>query len=264
MKPRRTDVSVEDLGSGIYRINEYDFANCFLVIGENAACLIDACAGIADIGAVARSLTEKPLTVLITHAHADHIGGAVWFPEVYIHPEDFKRGESYKQFPARMYFLYCHRFKKKSHKVRYADAFQKDYNTKLLPVNEGDTFDLGGRTIETYFTPGHSTGSVTFRDSLTGTLFAGDNVNPMVTLQFPGGTTVKEWIPGAEKTLALAGEAPVWGGHGNAPVPRETLQTAISLAKELVQKGNETPGRAKTKRGDEKYPCIIYKTDKVI
>ena len=163
-----------------------------------------------------------------------------------------------------MYFLYCHRYKKKTHHVRYADAFQKDYNTKLLPVNEGDTFDLGGRTIETYFTPGHSEGSLIFRDSLTGTVFSGDNVNPMVTLQFPGGTTVKEWIAGAEKTLALAGEAPIWGGHGNAPITRETLQTALDLANGIVEKGNQTPGKTNTVRGKDKYPCIVYKTDKVI
>ena len=103
-----------------------------------------------------------------------------------------------------------------------------------------------------------------FKDSKTGTVFTGDNVNPMVTLQFPGGVSVREWIDGAEKTLEIAGEAPMWGGHGSTPISRETVETAIGFAREIVAEGNKNSTKTCVKAGSEKYPCIYYKAHRVI
>lgn len=261
---RRTDIETEDLGNGITRINEYDFVNCYLIEGETGAALIDAGAGMADVGAVVKTITDKPVTVLVTHAHADHIGGAVWFPEVWLHPADLRRGKAYMKPTWRAYFLWCHRYKKKTHKVPYIAAFQKDYSPVIRELADGQAFDLGGRTVETVLTPGHSPGSVIFRDSLTGATFTGDNVNLMVTLQFPGGTTVREWIGGAEKTLETAGDAPIWGGHGDGRIPRTAVERAIALANEAVAEGNEKNSKVKTKRGENRYPMVVYRADKAL
>ena len=252
----RTDVEVADLGSGIVRINEYDFANCYLVLGEERAALIDVGVGIADLEAVVRGITDLPLTVLITHAHADHIGGAHWFGEVFLHPADEKRGRSYARPPARMYFLYCHKYKRKQHGVRYRDCFQRRRRPVIRPLQEGETIDLGGRTLEVVWTPGHSLGSLTFRDSATGALFTGDNVNLMVTLQFPGASDLRTWLAGAMRTLEMAGDAPIYGGHGG-PIPREKLEEAIALAKDALKKPPQK-GVHET-RGAEKYPVIIWR-----
>ena len=263
LRSRRTDITVEPLGNGIWRLNEYDFVNCFLVEGEEKACLIDTGAGVADIAAVAKSLTDKPITVLITHAHADHAGGAVWFPEVYIHPADKKASHLSMSTIGRAYFLYSHQYKRKTHHVPYSASLQKDFRPVLKDLNEGDTFDLGGRVIETWLTPGHTPGSVTFRDSLTGDLFTGDNVTPMVTLHFPRGETVETWLEGAKRTLALEGEGRLLVGHGNQPVPKEWLAAVIGWAEELVQKGNGKGRKVRTKRGEEKVPCLVYRQNRV-
>ena len=260
---RRTDIGIEDLGSGITRLNEFDFVNAFLVEGEKSAALIDAGAGAADLAAVVKTLTDKPLTVLITHAHADHIGGAVWFPEVWLHTADLRRGKSYLKPPARLYFLWCHKYKKKTHRVSYRAAFLKDYSPRIRELADGQVFDLGGRTLETVLTPGHSPGSVIFRDSLTGALFTGDNVNPMVTLHFPGGTTVKTWLEGAKRTLSLAGDAPIYGGHGDGRIPRTALEKAIALAEDVLRDGNGRSHKTKVRRGETKYPALYYRGDQV-
>lgn len=264
MNRHRTDAETEPLGQGITRINEYDFANCYLIEGEREACLIDTGDGICELSAVVRQLTDKPLRVLITHAHADHVGGAVWFPEVCIHPADLKTGKMYTEIFWRAYFLYCHRYKKKTHGVRYSDALQRTCRTRFKTYSEGDSFDLGGRTVEVFDTPGHSVGSVTLRDSLTGAVFAGDNLNPMVTLQYPYASTVKTWLKSAEKTLALAGDAPIYPGHGVGPVPRETVEKAISLAEEAIKKGNGPRRRTRELRLEEKYPRLLYKENRVL
>lgn len=264
MNRERRDVAVEDLGDGIRRLCEFGFVNCFLVEGSEKACLIDAGVGIAEMDAVVRSLTDKPLVVLITHAHADHVGGAVWFPEVRIHPADLKRGRIYAHPAARLYFLACHRYKRVSHGVRFFDAFQRKYKPAFRLLEDGETIDLGGREITCVLTPGHSPGSVIFRDSLTGTVFAGDNVNPMVTLHYPGGTTVRTWIDGAERTLETAAGATIWGGHGDSPVAHETIREAIGLARSLTAAGNGTSGKTGVKKGPEKYPRILYKKNRIV
>ncbi len=260
---RRTDIDIEELGSGIRRLSEYGLVNCYLVEGAGRACLIDTGAGLADMAAVVKSLTDKPLTVLITHAHEDHLGGGVWFPEVYVHPADFRTAKKYFNPFVKMGFLRMQNSKRKSRSVSYLAAFQRDYRPKLLPVNEGDTFDLGGRTIETYLTPGHSPGSLTFRDSLTGGLFVGDHVNLMTTLQFPCADTVETWLKSAEKTLALAGDAPMYVGHGEKPLTRQELEMLIGWGKELVAAGNKKPNKTAVKRGEAKLPRIVYKTGQV-
>lgn len=263
MKLYRTDFECEDLGNGIYRINEYDFVNSFLVVGTQKAALIDCGAGVGHLGDFVRTLTDKPLTVLITHSHADHDGGAVWFDDVYVHPNEFRRCKMDRQAWARYYFLHQHEYKRKSHHVSYFSIFQQDRKTKIHALNEGDRFDLGGREIETFFTPGHTTGHLTFRDSQTGALFAGDNVNPLVTLQFPGGCSVETWRESALRTLALAGDGVIYGGHGKGMIPKEGIRAAIAFADRILEQTDSPKGTVAKMRGEEKLPCIVYRTDRI-
>ena len=42
-----------------------------------------------------------------------------------------------------------------------------------------------------------------------------------------------------------------------------TLETLIGWGEELLAEGSRKPNKTKTKRGRNKYPCIVYKTNKV-
>lgn len=92
MKKRtiRTDFKVDELQPGIYRINEFDVANCYLIVGQERALLIDTGTGIGNIGAVVRGITSLPVDVAATHGHPDHLGGKNWFTHYYVHPDDEK------------------------------------------------------------------------------------------------------------------------------------------------------------------------------
>ena len=58
-------------------LSEFKLVNAFLVEGEEKAALIDTGCGIGDIAGIVRELTDKPLVILITHGHHDHIGDTV-------------------------------------------------------------------------------------------------------------------------------------------------------------------------------------------
>jgi glyoxylase-like metal-dependent hydrolase (beta-lactamase superfamily II) len=52
--------------------------------------------------------------------------------------------------------------------------FMPDYGGKVNYLTDGQKFKLGGRTIEAFFTPGHTPGSVTFLETGTDRGFCGD------------------------------------------------------------------------------------------
>ena len=263
MNNHRLDFECEELGNGIYRINEFDFANAYLVVGEDKAALLDCGVGIGQMAEFVRTLTDKEITVLATHTHADHVGGAVWFKEIHVHPNDFKWCRFDVTQWSRMYFLHQHPYKRKMHHVRFRDAWQGEYKPAVKALNEGDIFDLGGRSVEVFFTPGHSTGHVTFRDSQTGTLFTGDNVNPLVTLHFPNCTTVEEWKEGALRTLSLAGTSPIYGGHGDGRITREMIEENLANADEILKQPNSKKSKIKKMSQGAVVPSVLYKTDKI-
>ena len=74
---------------GIYEIDEFDCADIFVIEGDDRALVLDTGTGIGDLkGLIESRITKKPYEVAATHNHGDHVGGAGWFDEIYIHPAD--------------------------------------------------------------------------------------------------------------------------------------------------------------------------------
>ena len=167
---------------GIYEINEFDCASCFLVEGTERALLIDTGVGIGDLKwLVENRITEKPYDVIITHNHGDHIGGAGWFNSVWIHPADadWKAGNAVPSLAFRR--DYAGLIRKREGKT-YAYDPEKDIRPwpkepRMQFVTDGQQFDLGGRTVTVYHCPGHTAGELVLTDDKTKTLLCGDACN---------------------------------------------------------------------------------------
>ncbi|MBO7477320.1 MAG: MBL fold metallo-hydrolase [Salinivirgaceae bacterium] len=130
------------IGNGHRCYNE----SLYLVEGSDRAVLIDAGTYVPDLDKIVAKITQKPVTLLLTHGHGDHVGGAGSFPEVYLCEAD-----------KQMF----------SWNVR-------SYNGEIKFLTEGQIIDLGGRKLEVVFTPGHTQGSVTFFDKANHYGFSGD------------------------------------------------------------------------------------------
>ena len=130
------------IGNGHRLYNE----SLYLIEGNERAILIDAGVYIPDLDKIVAKITSKPVTMVLTHAHGDHVGGVGPFPEVYLNAGD----------------------------MTIAPNNMRNYKGKIRYLNDGQVIDLGGREIEVIFTPGHTPGSATFFDKAQHYGFSGD------------------------------------------------------------------------------------------
>lgn len=169
----------DEIKDGVIWINEphhFEDVYAFLIQGSTSDLLVDTGMGIAPIRPLLDKIRDvsKPLVVANTHWHFDHIGGNKEFEKVYI---PFRSQE--------VYGIKKGWTKKEISKYFFSDGFWHgtpsgfdkenfsvpDYQkTDFLPNN----INLGDRTIQTIYTPGHTSGSVSFYDQTNGILFTGD------------------------------------------------------------------------------------------
>lgn len=81
------DLTASVIEPGVTVLETADKTTLYLVEGDSAAVLIDTGTKIKDLDRIVSRLTDKPMKVLATHGHPDHIGNIHYFPEVYMHRE---------------------------------------------------------------------------------------------------------------------------------------------------------------------------------
>ena len=164
--------------------------NIWHVRGRDQDILIDTGLGVSSLAKAARDLFEKPLLVVLTHTHMDHMGGAHEFETCCVHAAeaealttasnhlplnvDAYSEEDQAWFTSIGYdisggFLTAipHAdFDPASHQMETAEI------SKI--IGEGDIVDTGDRAFEVLHLPGHSPGSIALWEAKTGTLFSGD------------------------------------------------------------------------------------------
>jgi len=149
----------------------------YLVEGEREVGVLDTGMGVGDFAGLVASLSARNPIVLHSHAHFDHIGASASFERVYVHPSEadgLREGYSNQQF--RRWF-------ESEHLVgdRLPTGF--DPSTAAIAgcdpigtIEHGAQFDLGGRVLEAFHTPGHSPGGITLLDRRNRILFPGDAI----------------------------------------------------------------------------------------
>lgn len=255
---------VEIIGDNVYRIHEFGAANCYLIVGNREALLIDTGNGMGDLKKIVESLTDLPISVVATHAHPDHIGGMGNFPAIHIHKKDSKHVKFWAAKALRKFYYDTVR-----NLIKY-DITKKDikklkYRTKVIPVEEGHRFDLGGKTVNIIHTPGHTTGSIVLLLKEDKLMFTGDNVNPTLLHIVPGSTTIEDWLLGAKRILALTDEYKVYNGHDDGIGTKKQIAELVSLGEKLLEKYSDGNGSGGVKYypGKKNRPRIIYWPNRV-
>lgn len=179
-----TAYPIANIGDGVYEIGEFDNGSMFLVIGEERALLIDCGMGVGNLKGALAKLTDKPITVAITHNHGDHIGHLPAFDEAYISPADMEGvangGGIGMAREGRLQYMgfIAQRSGKTYDYDPDIDVVEWDAShVTLHPMHDGFQFDLGGRTVTAYYCIGHSLGSMVLIDDKSRILFLGDALN---------------------------------------------------------------------------------------
>jgi hydroxyacylglutathione hydrolase len=198
-------------------------ANCYLVApAPGEECVIidpgqDAEPGIEDLLAKYRL---KPIAVLLTHGHIDHmwsvapVCGAKGIP-AYIHPDD--RG--LLSDPARGLSLLA--------KQQFLGGMTFAEPDDLKELADGEVITMAGLDFTVGHVPGHTEGSVMFgaepaAEGTDGTLFTGDLLfaGSIGRTDLPGGDHGK-MLRSLARTLTLPDATLVLPGHG----PQTTIGT---------------------------------------
>lgn len=173
---------IVEIAPRTWLVSEYKLVNTYLLEGDSLAMLIDGGGGIGPLVEDVRKLTGKPIIFVATHGDGDHIAVAGCFEKAYLHPLDKER---VKMFPLDKMaeFMIRSRGPVRNPETPIEDllslipAEPLPEMPEFLPMEEGDVFDLGGRTVEVIHTPGHSDGSVCLLDKANRLLITGDACN---------------------------------------------------------------------------------------
>jgi glyoxylase-like metal-dependent hydrolase (beta-lactamase superfamily II) len=225
--PPQKDVTITPLADRIleFTVPPVGFVT-YLVLGEERAALIDTGMGVGSLKKYVEQAASLPVFVINTHGHPDHCGGNFEFEETWINPADNDVFEKMASLEFRREDI--------SHMPGGAELAEKLQPTAPLPapLADGQTFDLGGRTLRVIFAPGHTHGSLCVCDEKTGALFAGDNAMTKVSLHEWNSADLSVYRDTLRKLIDLK-PTKVLGGHRpneNGPELLEKLLRCVERA----------------------------------
>lgn len=225
----------------IYEPGQFEEVISFLIEGEERALLFDTGLGIGDMRALVESLTALPIVVLNSHTHYDHIGSNYQFETIY------GRDLPYTQARARG-----------SEPEAVAGFLREGWVWKPLPpgfdpaqfrsrpfnitrvITEGDTIDLGGRSLEILATPGHAPDSISLLDRAGRLLFTGDTFYLASLYTHIEGGSFADYALSAARLAALSESVDVALTSHNVPVVDARYLRALGDAFAAIADGSAT------------------------
>lgn len=221
----------------IYEPHQAEEVISYLILGRKQALLFDTGMGIGNIQKVVSRLTSRPVVVLNSHTHDDHVGGNWQFPYIYGMDMAFTRANakgSREDAQAEIVTdQICGDLPKAFNPKTYAT---KPWHVSLF-VHDGFKFDLGGRTLEVIATPGHTPDAVSLIDRASGLLFTGDTYYPGPIWLFRPETDLDAYVASVKRLAGLAPQLTLILGAHNVPVAKPSVLPELADAIESVRAG---------------------------
>jgi glyoxylase-like metal-dependent hydrolase (beta-lactamase superfamily II) len=225
----------------IYEPHQLEEVISYLIIGGDKAVLFDTGMGISNIQPVVAGLTRLPVSVVNSHTHNDHVGDNWRFGDLYGMDTDFTRTNS--------------RGSKDDAQAELApdeicgalpagfDA--KAYSTKPFHIthwlHDGDTIDLGGRTLTVIATPGHTPDAIALLDEQNGLLFTGDTFYLGPIYLYRPETDLDAYVASVRKLAALAPHLKLLLPAHNTPAADPSYLPKVVTAIQQVRRGEVKP-----------------------
>ena len=250
------------VAAGVWLIGEPQHVYTWMVEGSERAVVLDTGMGILPIRPVAERLTQRPVSVVNTHYHFDHIGGNWEFEETAIHEIGAPLAE--QEVPRELLDAYLDYADRQLAAAVTVLPLDREYLWLLAPesiprpfpdgwdrdawsirpsratrtLRDGDRIDLGDRELTVIHAPGHSPDGICLFDERNGLLFAGDSSNAgPIYAHFPD-SDLEALTRSADRLAALADDVDVaFFHHYGRPVAEKDLFAEIAAGVEQVAAG---------------------------
>lgn len=177
------------------------YSNCYGVLTDKAAIVVDPGKYILELADFLKSNADKTRLILITHAHYDHIGGALELRE--------KTGVKIAIGKNEEFALSDKAFNLSGRFTPAIPAFNADYT-----IEDEEEFTVGDITIKAFETPGHTVGGMCYL--MNDNLFSGDMLfyETVGRVDLPGGD-INEMKQSLDRMMWIFDdEIKVYSGHG--------------------------------------------------
>lgn len=228
----------------IYEPFQWQEVISYLIVGSDSALLFDTGNGIGDIRAIVHQLTDKPVQVLNSHSHFDHVGGNHQFDVILSPSTEFSiaksKGDDSEQVrleasPEALCVPLPAGVTSENHQIQ-------PY-TITARVDDGDIIDLGSRRLEVLRIPGHTDDSIALLDREAGLLWTGDTFyEGPIWLFFPE-TDLAAYEASLSRLVTLVPRLTALLPAHNTPKadPSLLLESAKALALVLQRKAKPVP-----------------------
>lgn len=198
---------VHKLTDFLYAIGEPNYYQknfSYLLVGKDQALMFDSGANQKeDITSVTSKITNKPLSMLPSHLHFDHLGGLHNFKSIYLVDTPFTR-----------------QFRGKDDIYRVPEpVYLGNFDHMVVPpfkvarmIRPNETIDLGGLKVRLISVPGHTPDEVVLFDETHNILLSGDHVYPSWLLA----GNLKDYVASLDATLKVINKkTAIYGAHAD-------------------------------------------------
>ena len=147
--------TAEKLTDVITRVRMPGNVFAYVIEGSERCAVIDTGFGLGPFREFVEEIIQnRPYELILTHGHLDHAGGASQFDKVWMHPADLDIARAHTEVELRAGFM------KGSGYAFEQDDLAGPKKDGYLPLEYGQTFDLGNEILEIVNLGGHTPGSI--------------------------------------------------------------------------------------------------------
>jgi glyoxylase-like metal-dependent hydrolase (beta-lactamase superfamily II) len=228
----------------IHEPRHYEGTTINLVVGKERAALIDTGCGIGDLRGVVEKITSKPILVVNTHTHLDHLGSNHQFSDVAMLDHPLSRQIAGAGVAAETY--HAELLAENLVQLPWPEGFDPKTAT-LLPfkvtrwLRDSDHIDIGGAALEVVYTPGEAADNICLLDRASKLLFSSDILLHGGVWTHLDGGSVSELVGSYRRLMHHLDDFDrIMPSHGRPWLDKSLLPESLAAAEQVLA-GSATP-----------------------
>jgi glyoxylase-like metal-dependent hydrolase (beta-lactamase superfamily II) len=238
--------------------NHFERVVSYLLLLKKQAILFDSGMGYEDISMEIKKITHNPVSVLLTHAHWDHIGGINHFKNLYVYNASFEimhlnQGFSSLEIPELQ-----------DQKYFYNKFLPKKFTIQpvlsMKTLNDKQILKIDSTNIQVIHTPGHTLGSVCYWLEKENILFTGDTLYRGPLYLHLNESNLDQYYLSLKKLGKLVnGQTLILPGHNNISLKPISIKK-VTKGVESILKSTVKPISTKNNISDFKFKTFSIRT----